>query len=65
MESDSRDSTDGQQGPELLPVLHEELRKIARVQMSWESGPQTLSATALVHEAWLRVGGGMLWMRSW
>lgn len=29
--------------------------------MSSESGPQTLTATALVHEAWLRVGGESVW----
>lgn len=46
---------------ELIPVVYEELRKIARGQMSRESGPQTLSATALVHEAWLRVGGEVRW----
>jgi RNA polymerase sigma factor (TIGR02999 family) len=46
---------------ELIPVVYEELRKIARGQMSRESGPQTLSATALVHEAWLRVGGEVHW----
>lgn len=46
---------------ELIPVVYEELRKIARGQMSRESGPQTLSATALVHEAWLRVGSEVRW----
>lgn len=46
---------------ELIPVVYEELRKIASGQMSRESGPQTLSATALVHEAWLRVGGEVRW----
>ena len=42
----------------LLPVLYEELRRLARGHMAAESGPQTLTATALVHEAWLRVEGG-------
>ena len=46
---------------ELLPALYEELRKLARGQMARESGPQTLSATALVHEAWLRVGADVKW----
>lgn len=46
---------------ELIPMVYEELRKIARGQMGRESGPQTLSATALVHEAWLRVGGEVRW----
>ena len=40
---------------ELLPLLYEELRRLARGHMAAESGPQTLTATALVHEAWLRV----------
>lgn len=61
MENEARDPNEGQQSSELLPVLYEELRKIARGQMSRESGPQTLSATALVHEAWLRVGGEVRW----
>ena len=40
---------------ELLPWLYEELRQMARGHMARESGAQTLTATALVHEAWLRV----------
>jgi RNA polymerase sigma factor (TIGR02999 family) len=61
MEGDASDFEDEQQGSALLPMLYDELRKIARGQMSRESGPQTLSATALVHEAWLRVGGEVRW----
>jgi RNA polymerase sigma factor (TIGR02999 family) len=38
-----------------LPDVYEELRKLARGMMAAEAGPQTLTATALVHEAWLRV----------
>lgn len=52
------DSDSGEPGAatsELMPLVYDELRKIARGQMIRESGPQTLSATALVHEAWLRV----------
>ncbi|MES2709571.1 MAG: ECF-type sigma factor [Verrucomicrobiota bacterium] len=41
--------------PKLLPVVYEELRRLARGKMAGENGPQTLSATALVHEAWLRI----------
>ena len=41
----------------LLPVVYDELRRLARGMMAAENGPQTLTATALVHEAWLRVGG--------
>ena len=46
---------------DLLPGVYDELRKLARGMMSSESGPQTLTATALVHEAWLRVGGESAW----
>lgn len=41
---------------ELIPLLYEELRRLARGHMAAEAGPQTLTATALVHEAWLRMG---------
>lgn len=41
----------------LLPVLYEELRALAAQKMSRENPGQTLQATALVHEAWLRLGG--------
>jgi RNA polymerase sigma factor (TIGR02999 family) len=42
----------------LLPLVYEELRRIAHAQMRRERPGQTLDATALVHEAWLRLGGG-------
>jgi len=42
---------------ELLPLVYEELRKLAAQKMGRESPGQTLQATALVHEAWLRLGG--------
>jgi len=44
-------------GRDLLPVLYEELRKLARHKLAQEPSGQTLQATALVHEAWLRLGG--------
>ena len=48
---------------ELLPVVYEELRRLAAQQLSEEKPGQTLQATALVHEAWLRlVGEGV---REW
>ena len=40
---------------ELLPILYEELRRLAANQLSHERPGQTLQATALVHEAWLRL----------
>lgn len=43
---------------ELLPLVYEELRRLAREKMAAESSPQTLQPTALVHEVWLRLGGG-------
>jgi len=42
---------------ELLPLVYDELRKLARARMARES-PQTLQPTALVHEAYLRLIGG-------
>ena len=53
-----------QQSPELsgspedwLPVVYEELRRLARDQMRQEATPQTLQTTELVHEAYLRLIG--------
>ena len=43
---------------QLLPLVYEELRKLAAFKMSNEPPGQTLQPTALVHEAWLRVTGG-------
>jgi RNA polymerase sigma factor (TIGR02999 family) len=42
---------------ELLPLVYEELRKLAAARMAQESPGQTLQPTALVHEAWLRLTG--------
>jgi RNA polymerase sigma factor (TIGR02999 family) len=42
---------------ELLPLVYEELRKMAAARMAHEKPGQTLQATALVHEAWLRLAG--------
>jgi RNA polymerase sigma factor (TIGR02999 family) len=43
---------------ELLPLVYEELRILAAQKLSHESPGQTLQATALVHEAYLRLVGG-------
>jgi len=40
---------------ELLPLVYEELRRLAAQKLSQEKPGQTLQATALVHEAWLRL----------
>jgi len=42
---------------EWLPQVYEELRTLARREMSCEAEPQTLQTTALVHEAYLRLFG--------
>ncbi len=42
---------------QLLPLVYEELRRLAAARMAQESPGQTLQATALVHEAWLRLAG--------
>jgi RNA polymerase sigma factor (TIGR02999 family) len=41
----------------LLAVVYDELRKLAAHKMARERPGQTLQATALVHEAWLNMGG--------
>jgi RNA polymerase sigma factor (TIGR02999 family) len=47
---------------ELLPLVYEELRRLATARMANEAAGQTLQPTALVHEAWLRlVGNGQQW----
>lgn len=42
---------------ELLPLVYDELRKLAAAKMAGEAPGLTLQPTALVHEAWLRLGG--------
>src|SRR5437667_1364747 len=41
----------------LLPLVYAELRKLAAARMAHEAPGQTLQATALVHEAWLKLAG--------
>src|ERR1043166_3966353 len=48
---------DGKAAEELLPLVYDELRKLAAYKMGREKPGQTLQATALVHEAWLRMVG--------
>lgn len=40
---------------ELLPLIYDELRRVAAHRMSGEAAGHTLQPTALVHEAWLRI----------
>lgn len=48
---------DAQASGELLPLVYDELRRLAASQLAREVPGQTLQATALVHEAWLRLAG--------
>src|ERR671911_226185 len=43
---------------ELLPLVYEELRKLAAAKLALEKADQTLQATALVHEAYIRLVDG-------
>ena len=51
-------------GEELLPLVYDELRRIAAARMVQQTAGQTLQATALVHEAWLRLGDGRFESRA-
>ncbi|MFN0067554.1 MAG: ECF-type sigma factor [Limisphaerales bacterium] len=46
-----------QAAEQLLPLVYEELRRLAAAKMAQEKPDQTLQATALVHEAWLNIAG--------
>jgi RNA polymerase sigma factor (TIGR02999 family) len=48
---------DARAAEELLPLVYQELRRLAAQKMSAEAAGHTLQATALVHEAWLRLAG--------
>jgi RNA polymerase sigma factor (TIGR02999 family) len=48
---------DAHAAEQLLPLVYDELRRLAAVQMAREKPGQTLDATALVHEAYLRLVG--------
>jgi RNA polymerase sigma factor (TIGR02999 family) len=48
---------DKQAGDQLLPLIYDELRKLAAHKLANETPGQTLQATALVHEAYLRLVG--------
>jgi RNA polymerase sigma factor (TIGR02999 family) len=51
------DHGDSKAAEELLPLIYEELRRLATHKMANEAPGQTLQPTALVHEAWLRLVG--------
>jgi len=52
------ESGDPSAAGQLLPLVYDELRKLAAVRMAAESPDHTLQATALVHEAYLRLVDG-------
>jgi RNA polymerase sigma factor (TIGR02999 family) len=56
---------DPQTASQLLPLVYDELRRLAAQRLAKEKSGQTLQATALVHEAYLRVvgqhGQGQFW----
>jgi RNA polymerase sigma factor (TIGR02999 family) len=52
------DQGDPQAAEQLLPLVYDELRKLAAARMAREAPGQTLQATALVHEAYLRLLDG-------
>ena len=54
---DSIQQGDAKAADALLPLVYDELRRLASKRMADEAPGQTLQATALVHEAWLRLGG--------
>ena len=51
----SASSGDRRSAEALLPLVYEELRRLAYARMAGESAAHTLQPTALVHEAWLRM----------
>lgn len=55
---DAMSAGDKRASDQLLPLVYQELRKLATARMAQEAPGQTLQPTALVHEAWLRLTGG-------
>ena len=53
----SVENGDRKAADELLPLVYEELRRIAAAKMANQPAGHTLQPTALVHEAWLRLAG--------
>src|SRR6185436_12264096 len=49
------ESGDPRAAEQLLPLVYDQLRKLAAARLAQEKPGHTLQATALVHEAWLRV----------
>lgn len=63
MEGEGAEQRNPAGAEDLLPLVYEELRRVAAARLAGEAPGQTLQATALVHEAWLRVSAGA--PRAW
>ncbi len=61
-ESDAQDPAAAEQ---LLPLVYDELRRLAATRLAQERAGHTMQATALVHEAYLRLVGGDNPPRDW
>ena len=59
------ESGDPKAAEQLLPLVYDELRKLAAAKLAQEKPGQTLQATALVHEAYLRLVGPGEHQQSW
>src|SRR5262245_33169345 len=55
---DAAEQGDTRAAEQLLPLVYDELRRLAARKLGREAPGQTLDATALVHEAYLRLVGG-------
>ena len=55
------ESGDRKAAADLLPLVYDELRRLAAAKLAAEPAGHTLDATALVHEAYLRLGGSGRW----
>jgi RNA polymerase sigma factor (TIGR02999 family) len=59
-----RSPENSQRAQELLPLVYDELRRIASVQLAQEPQAQSLEATGLVHEAYLRLAGSVAFVNK-
>ena len=50
---------------DLLPLVYDELRKLAAARMAAEAPGHTLDATALVNEAWLKLNANSFFITKW
>jgi RNA polymerase sigma factor (TIGR02999 family) len=62
---DAIEQGDRQAADRLLPLVYEELRRLAAQKLAQEKAGQTLQPTALVHEAYVRLVGDAAAKQSW